>query len=91
MEDFVKIVEELNANLYDLHKEQEKCFNYTTNGYVDVILFEDNILWCSEMDDREWDETTGEYKESLISHIKILYNEWVDSLVKLKFKKTRKK
>jgi len=91
MENFLKIVEELNAELYDLHGESEKCFNYTSNGFVDLILFEDNILWCSEFDDREWDETTGKYKESLISHIKTLYNEWVDSLLNLKFKKTRKK
>lgn len=89
-ENYVEIVENLNVEIYN-KKECEKAFKYTTNGYVHIILFEDNPLWCSEMDDREWDETTGEYKESLISHIKILYNEWVDSLVRLKFKKTKKK
>jgi len=91
MEDLSKIVEELNAELYDLHKEEEKCFNYTTNGFVDLILFENHILWCSEDDYREWDETTGNHKVSLISHIKTLYNEWVDSLVKLKFKTPKKR
>lgn len=89
-ENYVEIIENLNVEIYN-KRECEKVFKYTTNGYVHIILFEDNFLWCSEMDDREWDETTGEYKESLISHIKTLYNEWVNSLVKLKFKKTRKK
>lgn len=88
---YLKIVSKLNAELYDLHKEENKCFNYTTNGFVDVILFEDNILWCSEMDEREWDYEKGVYKVSLITHIRSEYNKWVDSLVKLKFKIPRKK
>ena len=88
---YLKIVSKLNAELYDLHKEENKCFNYTTNGFVDVILFEDNVIWCSEYDEREWDSKKGVYKVSLITHIRSEYNKWVDSLVKLKFKKTRKK
>lgn len=88
---YLKIVSKLNAELYDLHKEENKCFNYTTNGFVDVILFEDNVIWCGECDEREWDSKKGVYKVSLITHIRSEYNKWVDSLVKLKFKTPRKK
>ena len=88
---YLKIVSKLNAELYDLHKEETKCFNYTTNDFVDVILFEDNIIWCSEYDEREWDSKKGIYKVSLITHIRSEYNKWVDSLVRLKFKTPRKR
>ena len=86
-EDYIKLVDDLNNELYDNNKETHLSFSYTTNGYIDVILFEEVHLWDSENDDRN----DKEREKPLISHIKSLYNKYVDHLIKLKFKKIRKK
>jgi hypothetical protein len=84
MINYAEIVSELNAELYERFGGVEVGFGYSTNGYVDVITFDDTLLWNSEMDDREWIEETNDY-EPFEPFIKKVFNDWVDKLHSLKF------
>lgn len=76
-------LDELNAWL-DLCGERERHFTWTTNGYVDVILFDETVLWSSETDDREYIAEGDDY-EPLVPFIKREFNRLVDGLNGLKF------
>ena len=82
---YIEIVSELNAEHYDEHRETELCFSYSTNGYYDAILFDNAMLWNSELDDREFDEATNEY-EPFLPYIKKVFNKYFERLESLKFK-----
>lgn len=82
--DFAEVVSDLNQELYDRFKETELGFSYCTNGYVDIIMFGEYMLWNSEMDDRAFDESANEY-EPFEPYIKRLFNEWADRVYSLKF------
>jgi hypothetical protein len=56
---------------------------------MERILFQDIEIWCSENDERMYIESCDEY-EPLLPHVQKLFNEMVDSLQLLKFKKKRK-
>jgi len=60
--DYLKLVEELNQDIYDKHGETEEQFFFTTNGFVDIIGFGDITLWHSENDDRKWIEKKNDYE-----------------------------
>ena len=81
---YEEIVNELNCDLYEKHSETDYNFNYRTNGFVEVISFDDFVLWNSEEDERSYDEQKNEY-EDMISFIKKKFNEFADKLQKLKF------
>jgi hypothetical protein len=79
------IVIDLNCELFEKFDDtQELKFGYSTDGTVEVIEFGTNVLWCSENDDREFDEGTNEY-EPFKPFIKRKFNEWIDKLYLLKF------
>ena len=59
---YLKLVEELNQEIYDKHGETEEQFFYTTNWCVAVIGFGDIILWNSEDDRRKWIEKKNDYE-----------------------------
>ena len=82
--DYIEIVRELNAELYERHKEVENNFMYTTNGFEHIISFSDIFLWSSEMDDREYFEETDDY-EPLLPFIKKEFNRVSDKMYYLKF------
>lgn len=82
--DFIEIINELNADLYDRVKYVQEGFSYTTDGYCDQISFNGMHLWSSEMDDREYDEDKYEY-EPLLPFLKREFNKVIDDLYSLKF------
>jgi len=84
MENIANIVSELNQELYDRFGEVESAFMYSTNGYAEVVSFNESVIWCSEMDDREFNEEKNGY-EPFEPFIKRQFNEYVDKLSKLKF------
>ena len=81
--DYVKLINELNEELYEKFGQTEYTFNYTTDGEVDMIAFGNIQLWNSEMDDREWIKEKDDY-EPLKPFIKLLFNKELDKLSKLK-------
>ena len=81
--DYIKIIEELNAELDDRFGEVEFGFEYSTNGYVDIISFNSAPLWNSELDDREWIEEKNEY-EPFEPYIRKVFNNYIDKMYLLK-------
>lgn len=79
---FRDVISELNGELFEKFGDTEMDFGYTTNGYVDVVTFDDVVLWHSENDDREFDEEKNDW-EPFEPFIKRKFNEWVTKLNKL--------
>lgn len=87
MTDYTRIIENLNNELYEKFNETGSSFGYSTNGYAHLIFFDQNVLWSSDNDEREWIEEIND-KESLEPHIKKLFNMLADKIYRLKFTKT---
>lgn len=66
---YLKLVEELNQELFDNHGGDLEQFFYTASGFIDIIGFGDIHLWNSEDDGREWLEDVNEY-EPLKQYVK---------------------
>ena len=85
MDNYLETINELNALLYGKAGDYTThSFNYRTNGYSDIICFNEDILFSSEDEERIFDEQTGEY-EPLTPYVKRMFNERVEELEKLKF------
>lgn len=82
--DYVELVRDLNMELFEKHGEAENGFEYLTDGFDDVIVFEGVVLWNTATDVREWIEEENDY-EPLEPYIKKKFNEHADRLVGLKF------
>ena len=87
--EIIKVIDDLNSELgkktnYDGFQQ----FTLSTNGYQDLIYFQDEVLWNSDEDDREFFEEKGEY-EPLILFVKKEFNNYVTRLQKLKFKRIK--
>ncbi len=78
--DYLKLVEELNQELYDNHKEVTEVFYYTSSGFVDVIGFGEIVLWQNADDVREW--VNGDY-EPLKPYLKMSLREYGEKLIEL--------
>lgn len=78
--DYIKLVEELNDELYDKHDDPEECFYYIMAGFVDEIGFGDLTLWHSEDDTRKFSEKKNEY-EPLKPHIKKLLRAYGNKFI----------
>lgn len=83
---YVGIVSELNEELFNAKEtshDSPHCFVYSTTGNERSILFNDVFLWSSEDDEREFIEGINDY-EPLLLFVKIKFNQYVESLEKLK-------
>ena len=67
--DYIEIVGALNNELYDRFGETELNFIYSTNGFIDWIMFGEIYIWDSETDGREWIEESNDH-EPFIPYIK---------------------
>lgn len=84
-EECLQVVDKLNEYVWSiLGEESIHGFSYNTDGFVQQILFDEQILWDSENEPREWVEINSDY-ESLEKFIKSMFNEYVRDLYKLKF------
>lgn len=81
-QDFITIVNELNDGIGDELENSQHSFNYSSNGYSDMILFNDRVLYCSENDDRKFIEEINEY-EPLLPYLKNKFNDYVNELNKI--------
>ena len=79
--DFIKLIAELN----EFNDSDEYFFSYHTNGFVDIINFNETMIWNSEWDEREYIEEKDEY-EPLLPYIKKSFNRYLDEISLLKFK-----
>lgn len=81
-----KLVEQLNSELYDKADYlQENCglyFDYSSNGYSEIIKILGYIIWSSEDDPRKWDEETDTY-EPLEGYLRDAFNNYIVALCKV--------
>ena len=63
--ELVEIVSELNDEVEDTLYGKGIVYNpfeYRTTGYEQIVTFFGETLWCSENDEREFDEEADEYE-----------------------------
>ena len=65
----IEVVDKLNELIWGENAEHEEnfevSFKYTYQGSWECIYYEEFLLWCSEMDDREWIEEVQDYEDLL--------------------------
>lgn len=74
--DFVKLINDLNEKYYKRSNNPESPFSYSTNGIVEVIMFNQEILWTSE-DCYEYQEILEQIfnkLDDLLKTLKISFN-----------------
>ena len=86
MEKYIKIIQTLNEELDEKMKTFDHgfYFSYSTEGYIHMIEFMNELLWDSENEGRKFDKEKNEY-EPLMPYIKRKFNDYVDELNKIKF------
>lgn len=82
-QEIYNIVQELNYELWD-KSEHEKAFSFTSNGSVEIVSFEEIVLWHSEDDEREFNEKEKAY-EPLKIHLKKQFNKLVERMEVISF------
>lgn len=90
MNEIAKVVVAMNDYLWEECDNEQDPFWLETTRYEHRIMFKGIEIWSSGNDDRLYIESCDEY-EPLLPHVQKLFNEMVDSLQLLKFKKKRKK
>jgi len=89
----LEVVQTINYKLSDKQYKSDPTYynnnyvfllEYITDGFVDVISFEDTVLWDSENDERDWLDNDG--KEPLLPFIKKKFNNHIDKIKKLKIR-----
>lgn len=75
------VVNILNNNYYNNTKDDEHVpFEYRSNGYYDLILFNDFVLWSSYCDGYEYTED-GTEEIPLIETVERLYKEHYEKII----------
>lgn len=73
-----KLINELNQHLFDIAGDDvEHRFNYQTDGYVDIICFDEVVLYNSENEHREPSE--------LKDYIKSQFNDYINKINRMGF------
>jgi hypothetical protein len=57
-----ELISNLNQEVYDLLEITDSPFTYGTDGYVQWVDFYGVSVWCSEDDERTFDEDLNEYE-----------------------------
>jgi len=88
-DDYVKMVDRLNSDLYDNDATEKFCenyglsFGYTTDGFVNVITLMDFMLWNDDNEEREYNEEMDEW-EPLEPFIRCKFAEIVKNITQMK-------
>jgi hypothetical protein len=87
MDNYLETINDLNQELYerfgdDYHYERQ--FNYTTDGYVDIVNFGEIMIYNSEDSERVWREESKDY-EPLKPFLKRMLAQEIDKLAEVKF------
>lgn len=79
--EMMDVVVHLNDKYNSIWMEENGLtFTFESNGSVDVILFGSHQLWCSEDDEREWDDDLDDYTETIYHFCDKKFEEYVDNL-----------
>lgn len=83
--EMLEAVEELNQIFFDVENDTANTWGLLLTGSFQAVMLNEEILWHSENDTREYREATDDY-EPFLPFIKRIFNEYVDGLTKFKFK-----
>ena len=65
----IEIITGLNNKFYEATGEELPPFTFYTDGFSQVVLWYEEVLWNSEDDDREYDYDRDEFSESLEDYL----------------------
>jgi hypothetical protein len=86
--EILEVIEKLNIELFEKTGEDELDFSYMTNGFFEVIKFNNYVLWSSENDTRQWLERNETNLKSgyepLEPFLRREFNKYFEKLSKLK-------
>jgi hypothetical protein len=84
-QEIIDVIDKINQDLNEQLEENGMIFtlSYSTNGYVDIIEFLDNVIWNSEDDCRDWIDE-GYTQEDLETYIRREINKLVDFIKVIK-------
>ncbi len=78
------VIAHLNDKYYDEWLiDYGVSFNLCSDQCVDVILFGDVQLWCSESEEREWSEELDDYEETLFDYCDRQFQTYVENLSRI--------
>ena len=84
-ENYLDIVDELNNNLTDKATNEGYSFSYVSNGWFHGIKFNDDFIWDSENDTREYHGEETDTYEPLLDCIKREFNNYVNLIKTCRF------
>lgn len=90
----IEVVDKLNDNLYEyltktLELDPQKvdesgfAFWFEGNDIIEVVKFNDQVIWCSEADDRNYDEESDTF-EDLFDYCVRMFNIYAELLGKIR-------
>lgn len=81
----LQVVEEINELLYTKQEKLDMIYQLSlvTNGNIEFIEFQDEMLWNSDNDERGYIGTT-DVIEPLLPFVKKQLNKYIDKISKLK-------
>jgi len=79
-ENIIKVIEDLNQDLPEELYENGIIYDYTTNGFVEIIRFADYEICHSDMNTEEEIEEVGGLKQFLVQQ----KDKFIDMLIKVK-------
>ena len=84
IEEMVEVVDTLNDKIMgeDWVQNLGHCFVLQYSTYYAQILFNDIVMWCSENDEREYNEDKDEF-EPLLKYIKKVFTYKLQEIYQL--------
>ena len=87
--DYVKMVDSLNADLYENNKTENFCidggisFAYVTDGFVNAITIMDFLLWNDDNDERDYNDEEDDW-EPLEPFIRRQFSKLIKNITEMK-------
>lgn len=63
MEELIKLISDMNYELYLKHGSLDYYYSVSTTGDVEIIEFGGITLWSDQDDERKFNRKTGEYED----------------------------
>jgi hypothetical protein len=81
-QEIMDVISLINEEISALTDDMDLYLNFSTNGFAGIISLGDFQLWCSEDDDREFNEETNSY-EPLLGYLCKKIQDLSNTLIKI--------
>jgi hypothetical protein len=58
-----KVLTSINDDIYNIYDDGEILLSLKTNGYCEILEFLGVVIWCSDNDERYFNEKINEYED----------------------------